>query len=58
MAPLPRKKCPFCKRSVPMRVSGEFREHTLAAGADKCPASGATMVEARTLIASEERAGK
>jgi hypothetical protein len=46
MAILPRSVCPVCKRDVPVRVTGELREHTneVSDGTKwtprKCPGSG------------------
>lgn len=40
---LPRRDCSVCGRSVPVRVGGELREHTVSPGGPKCSGSVESM---------------
>jgi hypothetical protein len=52
---LPRRQCPFCKRSTPVRVNGALREHKYLQGLpEKCPASGLSVVDAEALKAKHD----
>lgn len=53
MPKLPRKQCPKCGRSVPVRVGGELREHDPRGACrrrrdGKCPGSGLSVGTPRT----------
>jgi hypothetical protein len=52
MPSLPKEQCPVCRRQVPVRVNGDLREHTVAAGGKRCPGSGSTPAEATSLLST------
>lgn len=59
MPALPRAACRVCERSVPLRVTGQLREHNADRYFDraKCPGSGTTPPEVARLRA-ERRAAR
>lgn len=54
MAPLPRARCPACGRVVPVRVTGQLREH-LTEAAEMCMAAGMHLGEARAVLGAGKK---